>query len=298
MYLTWDAFEMRFGDLIERAERKAEVAKFLPGPVHLSKAVTEALARKPFSHRSVAFDELHARVKVRLMNLTGARDVSILQGSGTLANDVIGAQLSLLGGRGLVLTNGEFGWRLVDHAERFGLDFGIHQVDWGKTFELEEIERLISEEPIDWLWIVHCETSTGVLNDHAGLSGLSKRYDFKLSMDCVSSVGAVEVDLADTYLASGVSGKALAAPPGLALVFTGDGFSPIKGRLPRYLDLSSYRCGVPFTLSSNVLAALDVALDQVDSERQKNIAVEMARFRTQLAEAGLDVIAIAASFSK
>ena len=55
--------------------------------------------------------------------MVNARHVQILMGSGTLANDAVGAQLSLEKKPGLVLSNGEFGERLIDQARRFGLTF-------------------------------------------------------------------------------------------------------------------------------------------------------------------------------
>ena len=52
-------------------------------------------------------------------------------GSGTLANDVIAGQLSLLGEPGLILSNGEFGERLMDQAWRFNLKFDSVEFPWG-----------------------------------------------------------------------------------------------------------------------------------------------------------------------
>jgi len=58
--------------------------------------------------------------------------VQILSGSGTLANDVVAARLSLLeGSRGLILSNGEFGDRLLDHARRARLNFATLRLPWG-----------------------------------------------------------------------------------------------------------------------------------------------------------------------
>jgi aspartate aminotransferase-like enzyme len=51
-------------------------------------------------------------------------------GSGTLANDVITAQLSLKPDKGLILSNGEFGRRLVGQARRFAISFETLSVDW------------------------------------------------------------------------------------------------------------------------------------------------------------------------
>jgi aspartate aminotransferase-like enzyme len=219
--------------------------------------------------------------------------VELLLGSGTLGNDVVAAQLKLLPGRGLVLSNGEFGARLVDHAGRMGLAFEVLRVDWGEPYDLAHVDRILAENPdITWLWSVHCETSTGVLNDLAGLESCCLRQGVKLCLDCTSSLGTVAVDLRGVYLASSVSGKGLAAFPGVSLVFYNH---PVAAdyRLPRYLDLGYYREseGTPFTHSSNLVAALRQALLDLQAEQRfAQIRSLNDRLRGRLAEAGFDLL--------
>ncbi len=95
----------------------------LPGPVTIGREVREALAEEPVSHRSENFIDAFRRTQQLLCKLVGSRHIEILMGSGTLANDTIAGQLSLMPGNGLILSNGEFGDRLIDHATRFGLSF-------------------------------------------------------------------------------------------------------------------------------------------------------------------------------
>ena len=136
----------------------------MPGPVGIRPEVREAFARAPVSHRAPEFVADVARVKQRLCGLVGSRRVEILMGSGTMANDVIAAQLSLAPGKELVLSNGEFGDRLLDHARRMGLAFETLTVEWGRVIDGGMIEVALARNPeTDWLWAVHCETSTGVL---------------------------------------------------------------------------------------------------------------------------------------
>ena len=90
------------------------------------------------SHRSDAFAGEFKATKKLLCDLTSAAKVEILLGSGSLANDAIGAQISLLGARGLVLSNGEFGDRLIDHATRLGLQFDVYEMEWGEPFDYAE----------------------------------------------------------------------------------------------------------------------------------------------------------------
>ena len=239
-----------------------------PGPVGIRGEVQEAFARPPVSHRSPDFVADVARVKQRLCGLVGSRSVEILMGSGTMANDVVAAQLSLAPGKGLVLSNGEFGDRLLDHARRMGLAFETLTVEWGKLIERGMIEAALDRyRGTVWLWAVHCETSTGVLNDLGMIKEVCAVRDVRLSMDCISSIGTMPVDLNGVHLASCVSGKGLGGYPGLSMVFYDHEVEPAPDTLPRYLDLGLYAAknGVPFTMSSNLFYALDTALDAFQS---------------------------------
>jgi aspartate aminotransferase-like enzyme len=104
------------------------------------------------------------------------------------------------------------------------------------------------------------------------------------------------VDLAGVYLASCSSGKGLRSYPGLSMVFYHHEVQPSKC-LPRYLDLGYYATneGVPFTISSNLVHALQAALKRVDWEAKfREIAETSAWLRGRLQELGLSVLCEAA----
>ncbi len=265
----------------------------LPGPVAISDPVRKTYSEVPVSHRSQAFMEIFAHTKHLLCQVVGSQSVEIFTGSGTLANDVIAGQLSLFRKPGLVLTNGEFGNRLIDHATRWRLSFRIIRADWGYPFNPDDIERMLEENPdIRWLWAVHCETSSGILNDLALLQELSTKRGVDLCLDCTSSIGTVPVNLKGAYLASSVSGKGLGAFPGLSMVFYNHEASPAPQELPRYLDLGLYASyeGVPFTISSNLVYALHTALTRFESRRFDEIAALSSWLRSRLIESGLRLV--------
>ncbi|HEX2223326.1 MAG TPA: aminotransferase class V-fold PLP-dependent enzyme, partial [Thermoanaerobaculia bacterium] len=189
--------------------RPARPVSFLPGPVAVHPTVHEAFTRPAVSHRAAAFLEEIQTVRRRLCELAGARHVQVLLGSGTLANDAVAAQISLLGRgqRGIVLTNGEFGDRLADHARRFGLEASVLEAGWGEALPYERARRALAAGRFHWLWAAHCETSTGVLNDLDRLKTLAREAGVRLCLDAISSLGTVPVDLDGVDLASGVSGK-------------------------------------------------------------------------------------------
>src|SRR5579872_390379 len=236
MYLTLETFEKRAEEFL-RVPPSNGMVSFLPGPVAVNAQVRRAFERPAESHRSERFVWEFQQIRNRLCHLVSARNVQILMGSGTLANDAVAAQLSLQKKPGLILSNGEFGQRLIDHARRFGLNFTTLEVGWGESFDLGAVERALSRTPAPgWLWCAHCETSTGVLNPLPALQALSVKRKVKLCADCISSIGLVPVNLDGIYLASSASGKGLAGYPGLSFVFYNHSISSSQ-RVPRYLDL-------------------------------------------------------------
>ncbi len=254
----------------------------------------EAFCSPALSHRTDRFLAIVADTKELLGQLTGASSVALLLGSGTLGNDAVATQLKVLGGRGLVLSNGEFGDRLMNHAERFGLPFVAMVMPWGTPYDLDKIEGFLAgHKDISWLWSTHCETSTGILNDLQALKKICKRSGVRLCMDCTSSLGTVPVDLRGVYLATSVSGKGLASFPGLALVFHNHVIGS-DSRVPRYLDLGYYheQRGVPFTHSSNLVQAVNMALRRGDwQDHFAEVQRLNTLLRTELEKAGMKLFA-------
>ncbi|MGN1399987.1 MAG: aminotransferase class V-fold PLP-dependent enzyme [Bacillus sp. (in: firmicutes)] len=245
---------------------------FLPGPISISNRVIEALNQPAISHRSHHFVKTMQEVREKLCQLTSARYAEVMLGSGTLANDAVAAQLSLQKGSGLILSNGEFGERLCDHARRFGLSFRTVEKDWGTAFSERDIVKHLTPET-KWIWAVHCDTSTGVLNDIGMLQSLCAKNEVLLCLDCISTIGAIPIDLTGVHMATGVSGKAVGSLTGLSFIFH---YSPLypSDQIPRYLDLGSYfqNNSIPYSQTSNLISALSAALDETDAERYEQIA--------------------------
>lgn len=263
MYMTLQRFKARSQALMVQGANQP--ISLLPGPVELAPAVIKAFQTPALYHRDPRFADLMARVRHHLCRLTRASHVVLLSGSGTLANDAIAAQLAAAGQPGVVLSNGEFGERLVDHARRSGLNFHVIDAPWGEALSMAQLEHHLSCRKTAWVWAVACETSTGTDNQVEVLKRLCRTHGADLCLDAVSAIGLRELDLSGVRLASGVSGKALGSYCGLSMVFH-DGKLHSAQHIPRYLDLPAYEAcmGVPFTQSSNLLAALDIALGQTD----------------------------------
>lgn len=128
---------------------------------------------------------------------------------------------------------------------------------------------MLKDDPtIQWLWSVHCETSTGYLYPLQELKEICQKHHVLLCVDACSSVGVTKVDLSGVYLASTVSGKGLASYPGIAIMFHHDKISP-NNKIPNYLDTGLYQANnsIPYTHSSNGLMALRCALNNLDTPK-------------------------------
>jgi aspartate aminotransferase-like enzyme len=282
MYLTKERFKSStkaFNRLMIRQSPKRNPINFLPGPVPVSKTVEEAFSHYAISHRSDRFKNQLKEVKERLLHMTGANHVQVVVGTGTLSNDLAAAQLKRMPGKGLILANGEFGFRLIDHARRMDLAFDVITKEWNGEITIGEVDEYLADhQDTTWVWTVHCETSTGYLFDLKELERVCEGYRVNLCVDACSSAGIVPLDLKGIYLATTVSGKALGSYPGLAIVFHREEAEPDMN-LPRYLDLGMYQQNdsVPYTHSSNLVSALLAAITDIDTQKRVTLSKEVKR---------------------
>ncbi len=237
---------------------------FLPGPVEVQEPVRQALQVPPYSHRSERYVAQLQKAKRLLLAMTQGQAVEIFLGTGTLANDVVAAHIAELGGEGIILCNGEFGERLVKHAEAHHLNAHILRSPWGHATSLDALEKALrTHTNIRWLWSVHCETSTGQVQPLEAIQSLCDRHGVHTHWDAISSLGAIPCDFSRARMASSVSGKAIGALTGMAMVFyRPEALMKSAAPKPRYFELRYYAdCdGIPFSGSSVFLEALVAAL--------------------------------------
>jgi aspartate aminotransferase-like enzyme/GNAT superfamily N-acetyltransferase len=264
---------LRHADRCAARLQSESSVSLLPGPVEIGQEVERAFHTPPVSHRGASFVAAYEEARSRLGSLMGGMQTAVLGGSGTLANDAVAANLRacFADEPGLVLSNGEFGERLIRQASLAGLNVRPLRYPWGAAWNFNAIERELQNGPSrnlpTWIWAVHLETSTGVLNDLSRLLVMAAAHGIQVSADCVSSLGAVETAQANPlFLASGVSGKALGSYAGLSFVFSSDeAIDRLEGReLCPSFDLvqSIHHRGPTSTISTPLVTALHCALCQ------------------------------------
>ncbi|MGB0954217.1 MAG: GNAT family N-acetyltransferase [Planctomycetota bacterium] len=280
----------------------------LPGPARIATATLRAAAdavSAPTYHRSRAFLQQYRRVQEHLQELMHGHDVAIFPGGGTHANDVLAQAIAHLPQakkrRGWILSNGEFGRRLHAHAEGAGLEFDAIDYGWGQTWDLQDLERRLQEERPAWIWAVHCESSVGIRNPLEALAQLLEPYreDVALCLDAISTLGALPIPPGTAFVST-VSGKALQAHPGIAVLGSAPSWLTQleKSAWPPSMDLPAHTMCVapPHTLGSTVLAALDASLSgpcapNREAERYASYSDLGTWVRSQLREVGAQVLA-------
>ena len=290
MYLSLKS-ENKVLDRMSQAQR----INFLPGPVDLSQDVIAKLSKQLYSHRSNEFVSLTKNTLLKIENILDVKTATILHGSATLANEAIMAQLK---GRnltnGLVLANGEFGNRLVRETKRHGLIIDCYSVGFGESFDLDILAEKLNSGNYDFVYLVHNETSVGILNDLEEITKIVKQNNLVLAVDAVSAVGAIKYSYKDVDYVACSSGKAFCSVAGLAIVGTNCELVPLENT-PLYLDLhyANKMTSIPFTQPSILMEALNTALDAFKTdERYEKVQEKYSYMKAGLKELGLPIMKI------
>jgi aspartate aminotransferase-like enzyme len=168
---------------------------------------------------------------------------------------------------------GVFGKRLAALATTYGLQVDVLETPLGHAVEPAALAARLAEDrahEFAGILLTHNETSTGVQNDMAALSRAIGTHPATVIVDSVSGLGAspFTMDEWNFDIVVAASQKALAAPPGVAMVaVSARGWTRMDAaRVPRfYFDLRKARefgalGQTPWTPPVSIAFALDDAL--------------------------------------
>jgi 2-aminoethylphosphonate-pyruvate transaminase len=246
-----------------------------PGPVTLTDQVRAALSRGDWCHREPEFAVLLKDINRRLVEvhpgMAGTYRAVTLAGSGTAAVEAMLATFAPDDRSTLVVANGVYGERMARMLEVHGKPLRLASHAWTAPVDLAAVNRQLAAEPaITHMAVVHHETTTGRLNDLAGLGRVCRERRVTLLLDAVSSFGAerIEAEAWNVGALAGTANKCLHGVAGLSFVLARDDLwsGPARRAGALYLDLRSYyetqhKDGFsPFTLPVQVAFALEAAL--------------------------------------
>jgi len=282
---------------------------FIPGPVTVSQTVLAACAQPLIDHRGPQFKAILERIAARMRPIFGtvSADVVVLGASGTGGLEAAVGNLFGPGDRVLACPIGVFGQRLVAIARGFGCEVDVLETAWGAALDPDALRQRIAERArasYDGVLLTHNETSTGAQNDMAAIAAALRGCDAFTVVDSVSGLAAspFAMDEWGFDVVVTASQKALAAPPGLAMVAVAPrAWARIAAntRTPRfYFDLTKARDfgalgQTPWTPPVSIAFALDAALDDFERTGAEAVHTRHVRYASAVRAAadalGLDV---------
>ena len=258
-----------------------------PGPLTTSTATKLAMVRD-WGSRDTGFIQLNRRVREMLLDVVQARATHVcvpLQGSGTFAVEAMLGTMVPKSGHVLVPINGAYCQRIRRILGILGRRVTTIDYEERAPVRAADIDAALGKDPsITHVALVHCETSTGVLNPLAEVAAVVSRRERSLLVDAMSSFTAVPIEGAFDALVA-ASGKCLEGPPGMGFaVIRKNALEKCAGNAHSLvLDLHDQWVNMEktaqwrFTPPTVIVAALHAALEQFVAEG--GVSARGARYR-------------------
>jgi aspartate aminotransferase-like enzyme len=249
----------------------------LPGPTNVPPRVYAAMNKPMINHRGSEFHELYPRLLENAKKVFQTEsDVFVLTASGTGGVECAASNILQPGEKILIPVGGTFGERFANAFRIYGAQVVELKVDMGKAPTAELVREALSKDrEIKAVGAIYNETSTGTtVRELQDIGRVTKDLGALFLVDAISVLGGddLPVDRWGVDVCITASQKALATPPGLALVSVSkDAWHMIERAKPRteYFDLIKHRKfrdekkETPFTPAVNLFFALDEALQVI-----------------------------------
>jgi aspartate aminotransferase-like enzyme len=248
-----------------------------PGPTPVPPEVLAAMAEPVIHHRSPDFTTVFREAVARLQQVfkTG-NEILVFTSSGTGAFESAFANLLSPGERALIVSQGEFGTRWQKMGAAFGVDVVPLTYEWGEKPAANDVARALADSGAGVAFVVHSETSTGVVSDLEAIAAACNEAGAISVVDAISSLGAVPLETDAWGIDVVVTGsqKALMTPPGLAFASISERAwaKSAEAKLPRfYWDWAKARAAqekgsTPSTPATSTVVALNAALELILEE--------------------------------
>jgi len=267
----------------------AEPYLLTPGPLTTSLRTRQAMLHD-WGSWDADFNAITGRIRERLLQIVSAsatHECVPLQGSGTFSVEAAIGTLVPRSGHILVPQNGAYCQRIARICRVLGRQ--LTTLDYAENAQVlsSDVERALARDAsITHVALVHCETSTGILNPLHEVAQVVARHGRGLIVDAMSSFGALEIDARRTPFDAVVaaSGKCLEGPPGM-------GFAIVRRALLERCEGNSHSLAMDlydqwvymqnttqwrYTPPTHVVAAFDAAIAQYLEEG--GLAARQARY--------------------
>lgn len=167
-----------------------------PGPITTTLSVKQAMLQD-WGSWDGEFRAMTAALCQRLIALVDGESSHVcvpMQGSGTFAVEATLATLIPKQGKLLILMNGAYGQRMGRIMDYLGRDYvALDKGDYAPP-RAHEVDSILAADPaITHVAVVHCETSSGILNPVAEIAETVVRHGRRLIIDAMSAFGAIAI---------------------------------------------------------------------------------------------------------
>lgn len=198
---------------------------FTPGPLTTSRTVKEAMLRDLGSRDeefiSIVRDIRRDLLQVGSVSQKAGYETVLMQGSGTFGVEAILSTAVPHNGRLLVLVNGAYGERMVQMAHRMGLAAEVLRKPGNSPVTPDDVRATLARHPgVTHVAVVHCETTTGILNPVEAIGGVVAETGKVYIVDAMSSFGGIPLNVAAAkidFLVSSAN-KCIEGVPGFSFV--------------------------------------------------------------------------------
>jgi 2-aminoethylphosphonate-pyruvate transaminase len=284
------------------APRARDSLLFTPGPLTTSLSVKQAMMHDAGSWH-FEFNALVASIRGRLVSIAGVSphdgwEAILLQGSGTYGVEAVFQTCVPRGGKVAVLANGAYGKRMGQMLAQASIDHVVLWTDEDKPVAPEALSTLLNaDKGITHVGMIHCETTTGILNPIEAVGQIAKAHEKIFVVDAMSSFGAIPIDIKKCGIDFLVSSpnKCLEGVPGFCFVLC-QRASLLKSEghaRSLSLDLLEQLRGFErngqfrYTPPTHAILAFDQALKEFDAEGGVNARGSRYRANHQVLCAGL-----------
>ena len=208
-------------------ERDTQYLLLTPGPLTTTRTVRESMMQE-YSTGDVDYNGIVQSIRTRLVELaTGdaanpdTHTAVLMPGSGTFTVESVVGSVIPSDGKLLVLNNGAYGARITTIARMLKVDtVELGQAEIEPT-DLGQVEQMLAGDPeITHVAMVHCETTTGMLNPVEAVGEIVRRLGRVFILDAMSSFGGIPMSMELTgahYLISSAN-KCIQGVPGFGFV--------------------------------------------------------------------------------
>ena len=168
-----------------------------PGPLTTSLSVKQAMLHD-YGSRDATFIDTNARILERLVDIVNGRDTHVsvpLQGSGTFVVEAMIGNFVPVDGKLLILINGAYGQRIAKICDYYKREYLVQETPEDVPVDTAQLDSTLDANPdISHVVVVHCETTSGILNPIKEVSAIVARHQRSLLIDSMSAFGALPLD--------------------------------------------------------------------------------------------------------